>query len=92
MAEVTPKSGVLIMANADTFTPNGRKIRIKGVRLIAGSTAATATITDSSSKIIYSMAAIIGAADESTICTNIDSVSIVAALVGTGATLYVYLD
>jgi hypothetical protein len=91
MAEVTPKSGVLIMANGDTYTPNGKKIIIKGVRLIAGSANATATITSSESKVIYSLAAVIGTADESVIETNIDSTSLTAALAGTGASLYVYL-
>ena len=90
MAEVTPKSMVLIMANGDTYTPNGKKIKIKGVRLIAGSANATATIS-STEKVIYSLAAVIGTADESVIETNIDSVSLTAALAGTGATLYVYL-
>lgn len=92
MAEITPKSGVLIMANGDTFTPNGKKIKIKAVRLIAGSANATATITSNSdSKVIYSMAAVIGTADESVVETNIDSTQITAALAGTGASLYVYL-
>lgn len=93
MAEVTPKSGVLIMTNTDTYTPNGKKIMIEGVRLVAGAAAAaTATITSNSdSKIIYSLAAVAGTADESVIETNIDSTQITAALAGAGATLYVYL-
>lgn len=91
MAEVTAKSNVIIMTNGDTYTPNGKRISVKGVRLIAGSDNATATIS-SSEKVIYSLAAVIGTADESTIPTQIDSVSLTAALVGTGATLYVYLE
>lgn len=90
MAEVTAKSGVVIMTNGDTYTPNGKKIMIEGVRLIAGSANATATIS-SSEKIIYSLAAVIGTADETVIETNIDGGVITAALAGTGATLYVYI-
>ncbi len=91
MAEVTAKSGVVIMANGDTYSPAGKKIKIKGVRLVAGSTVATATIS-TSEKVIYSMAAVIAAADESNICTNVDGGVLTAALVGTGATLYLYLE
>lgn len=92
MAEVTPKSGVLIMTNGDTYTPNGKKIMVKGVRLVAGAAAAATATISSTEKIIYSLAAVAGTADECVICTAVDSVSLTAALAGAGATLYVYLE
>lgn len=92
MAEVTPSSNVLIMANADTYTPNSRKIKIKGVRLVGNAIdISTATITGGG-KVIYSLRCGINGADESVIGSNIDANSLTAALTGTGSTLYVYLE
>jgi hypothetical protein len=91
MAEVTGKSNVLIMANGDTYSPVGKRIKIKGVRLVGGSDLSTATIS-TTEKVIYSMAAQIGAADESCICTQVDGGVLTAALTGTGSSLYVYIE
>jgi hypothetical protein len=91
MAEVTANANVIIMANADTYSPLSKKIKIKGVRLVGGSANATATLTINS-KVIYSLAAIIGTVDESCIPMNVEGGTITAALAGTGASLYVYLE
>ncbi len=92
MAEVTPKSNILEMANGDTYTPNGRKIAIAGVRLTAGSgAAATGIITDENDRKIYSLAAVQSTDTEATLCTNADTNVLKATVTGTGAVLLVYL-
>lgn len=91
MAEVTPSSNILIMADGDTYSPQAKKIMIAGVRLVAGSAAATASIKDDDARVVYNLAAVTGTTDESMICTNVDSTSLTAVLAGTGASLIVYL-
>ena len=91
MAEKTAVGNIVIMANADTYSPLSKKIKIKGVRLVGGSDLSTATLTIAS-KIFYSLAAQVGAADESNICMTCEGGTITAALTGTGASLYVYLE
>lgn len=91
MAIASPSSNILIMGNGDTYTPNAKKIKIKGVRLVGGSDASTATIS-AGGKIVYSLAASATSSDECSISSNVDGDSLTAALTGTGSTLYVYLD
>lgn len=86
---------IRLTADNDTHTFAGGKTKLKGVRLVAGSGAdATAQVreTDSNGAIVYSLAAVQKTADESNICTNIDSNVIHADISGTGAEVFVYVE
>lgn len=82
-------------ADNDEFDSGQKRLKIAGVRLVAGAAAAgTASVREggSTGQILYSMAAVQGTVDESQLPVPVDSGKLWVDLAGTGAEVFVYLE
>jgi len=92
---VTGSRIIKMTANLDTFDSGQRRLKIAGIRLIAGSGAnATAKLFElnSSGMTLYSLAAVQATADESQLPLMVDSGKLYLELTGAGAEVYVYTE
>lgn len=93
MATTVANNVVKMTADNDTYAPQG-KIRIKGIRLISGSDAATAQLkqTNTSGATLCSLKAASGGVDESVIEFSCDTGTLHLDLTGTSPEVYIYLE
>lgn len=94
MATTVANNVIRMTADNDTYSPAG-KIKVRGVRLVSGSGAAsTAQLRagGSSGAILMSLSAAAALVDESQICFQCDAGALYLDLVGAGAEFYLYLE
>lgn len=93
MATTVKNNVVRMTADNDTYAPGG-KIRVRGVRLVAGIDAATAQLkaTSTSGDILISMKAPANTVDDSQIAWVCDSGTLWLDCTGTSPEVYIYLE
>jgi len=93
MATTVKNNVVKMTADNDTYAPGG-KIKVRGVRLVAGVDAATAQLksTNTSGDVLISMKAAASSVDESQICFTCDAGTIHVDMTGTSPEVFIYLE
>lgn len=94
MATTSKNNVIRLTADNDTYDIGGAgKIKVKGVRLIAGADAATALIkeTDTSGAVLMSLKAAAAGVDESQICF-VATGKIHVDMTGTSPEVFIYLE
>lgn len=95
MATTSANQVVRMTADNDQYGSGLGKLRVKGVRLIGGSDAATAQIKigDTNGQILMSLkCAAANGIDEANICFTVDGGKIHLDLTGTSAEVFIYLE
>lgn len=94
MAMSVKNNVIRLTADNDTYGSAGPKLKIKGVRLVAGTDAATALIkaTNTAGDVLYSLKAAAEGVDEGRICFTCDSGVIHVDLTGTSSEVFLYLE